>query len=160
MKQRTTKVKSKSKKAPARKPAPRVTKVARPAAAARARAAKATPATARRIAGFALEKKAADVVIMDLRKITDMTGFFVVCTGSTTSQVRAITDHVIDSCRKAKLDIYHLEGYDSMRWVLIDMVDIVVHVFLPDVRAYYQLERLWGDAPTRRVHDTAGEAGS
>jgi ribosome-associated protein len=145
-------------KSTARKPARRVTKVQKPAAAARARAAKATPAMARKIAGFALEKKAADVVVMDLRKITDMTSFFVVCTGSTTSQVRAIADHVLDSCARARLDVYHVEGYDAMRWVLIDMVDIVVHVFLPDVRAYYQLERLWGDAPSQRVQDGVAEA--
>jgi ribosome-associated protein len=113
--------------------------------------AKATIATARKVAKFAWEKKAEDVLIMDLRKITDMTRFFVVCTGSSSTQVRAIADHVHEEAKKAGIEVYGVEGYDSQRWVLIDLIDIVVHVFLPDVRAYYQLERLWGDAPLERM---------
>jgi len=95
---------------------------------------------------------------MDLRKVTDMASFFIVCTGGSTSQVKAIADHLIDSCREAKLDIYHVEGYDALRWVLVDLIDVVVHIFQPDVRSYYQLERLWGDAPAERLDDAAAEA--
>lgn len=155
---------TKKKKTIARKPprkSPRA--VSRGAAAAapprRARAAaRATRATARRIAAFALERKAADVVVMDLRKVTDVTSFFIVCTGASTSQVKAIADHVLDACKKARLDVYQVEGYDALRWVLIDLIDVVVHVFLPDVRGYYQLERLWGDAPFERLDESAAEA--
>jgi ribosome-associated protein len=132
------------------KPAPRPAR--------RAKSARASRATARKVAAFALEKKAADVVLMDLRRITDMTSFFIVCTGASTPQVKAIADHVIDACRKAKLDIYQVEGYDSLRWVLIDLIDIVVHIFQPEVRSYYQLERLWGDAPAERLDESAAEA--
>lgn len=120
----------------------------------------ATIATARKVAAFALEKKAVDVLVMDVRKVTDVTRFFIVCTGTSTPQVKAVADHVIDSCREAGLDIYHVEGYDSLRWVLIDLVDIVVHVFLPDVRKYYQLERLWGDAPAEQIDESAAGARS
>ncbi len=123
-----------------------------------ARAARATKSTAKKIAGFAVEKKATDVLVMDLRKVTDMTSFFVVCAGESNAQVKAIADNVLEKCRRAGLAVYHVEGYDSLRWVLIDLVDVVVHVFQPEVRAYYQLERLWGDAPVERLRDDAGEA--
>ncbi len=123
-----------------------------------ARAGRATKSTAKKIAGFAAEKKATDVLVMDLRKVTDMTSFFVVATGGSNPQVKAIVDNVLEKCRKSGLDVYHVEGYDSMRWVLIDLVDVVVHVFQHDVRAYYQLERLWGDAPVERLGDDAVEA--
>jgi ribosome-associated protein len=132
--------------------------VARAARTPRRTQARATRATARRVAAFALEKKAADVVLMDLRKVTDMTSFFVVCTGASSSQVKAIADNIIEKCGAASLSIYHVEGYESLRWVLIDMIDIVIHVFQPEVRGYYQLERLWGDTPSERVGDADAEA--
>lgn len=95
---------------------------------------------------------------MDLRKVTDMTRFFIVCTGSSSAQVKAIADNVIEKSRKSGVSVYQVEGYESLRWVLIDMIDIVVHVFQPEVREYYQLERLWGDAPSERVEDAEAEA--
>jgi len=145
----------KAKKAPSRKPV----KTPLPATPRRSTAG-ATRATARKVAAFALEKKAVEIVVMDVRKVTDVTRFFVVCSGQSSTQVRAIADHVIDSCRESGLDIYHVEGYDSMRWILIDLVDIVVHVFQPDVRRYYQLERLWGDAPAEQIDEPAAGARS
>jgi len=109
---------------------------------------KVTKATAKKIVRIALEKKAFDVRLMDLRKLTPVTDFFIICSGSTSVQVKAIADHILEKCKKDDMPIYHLEGYDARRWVLIDMVDLVVHIFQPEVRNYYQLERLWGDAPT------------
>ena len=137
----------------------KITRTAKPSARpARSSTRGATRSTARKVAAFALEKKAADVLVMDVRKVTDVTRFFIVCTGQSAPQVKAIADHVIDSCRDSKLGVYHVEGYDSLRWVLIDLVDIVVHVFQPEVRGYYQLERLWGDAQVERVDDAAAGA--
>ncbi|HET6348558.1 MAG TPA: ribosome silencing factor [Candidatus Krumholzibacteria bacterium] len=124
------------------------------------RAAGATRATARKVASFALEKKATDVLVMDVRKVTDVTRFFIVCSGQSSTQVKAIADHLLGECRSAGLDVYHVEGYDSLRWVLIDLVDIVVHVFQPEVRRYYQLERLWGDAPSEIIGEAAAGARS
>ncbi|HEX5131211.1 MAG TPA: ribosome silencing factor [Candidatus Krumholzibacteria bacterium] len=124
---------------------------AAPRATARKKATRATIMTARKVARFAWEKKAEDIMIMDLRKVTDMTSFFVLCSGNSGTQVKAIADSIQEQARKAGLEIYAVEGYDSQRWILIDMIDIVVHVFLPDVRAYYQLERLWGDAPVENI---------
>jgi ribosome-associated protein len=146
----------------ARKRAEPKTKAKKIPAPARKRSAStpATKATARKVAAFALEKKAVDVVVMDVRKVTDVTRFFIVCTGQSTPQVKAIAEHVINSCRESGLEVYHVEGYDSLRWVLIDLVDIVIHVFLPDVRKYYQLERLWGDAPAEQMDEPAAGARS
>ena len=102
--------------------------------------------TAKKIVEFVLSKKAEDVLLFDLRKITTMADFFVICTGMTDVQVKAIAEAVIEGCKKKNLKIYHVEGINALTWVLIDLVDIVVHIFQPDVRRYYQLERLWGDA--------------
>lgn len=105
---------------------------------------------AKRVIKFALAKKAEDVLLLDLRKISPVADFFVICSGASDTQVKAITDSVIEGCRKTGVEIYHVEGYDSLRWVLIDLVDVVLHIFQPEVRDYYQLERLWGDAPTEK----------
>jgi ribosome-associated protein len=115
--------------------------------------AKRTKTTAKKLIKFALSKKAEDVLLLDLRKITAMTDFFVICSGASDVQVKAIADAITEGCKKEKLDIYNIEGYESLSWVLIDLVDIVVHIFHPDVRRYYQLERLWGDA----VQETFGD---
>jgi len=102
--------------------------------------------TAKKIIEFVLGKKAEDVLLLDLRKITSMADFFIICTGTSDVQVKAIADAVVIGCKEKDIKIYHVEGIDALSWVLIDLVDIVVHVFRPDVRTYYQLERLWGDA--------------
>jgi len=105
---------------------------------------------AKKAVKLVLAKKAEDVLLLDLRKLSPMTDFFVVCTGGSETQVKAIADSVIEGCQKSGVQIYNIEGYESLRWVLIDLVDVVVHIFQPEVRRYYQLERLWGDAPTER----------
>jgi ribosome-associated protein len=111
---------------------------------------KITKATAKKVARFALEKKAFSVDVMDLRKITTVTDFFIVCSGSTDVHVKAIADSVLDNCKRDGIPVNHVEGQEALRWVLIDLIEIVVHVFQPEVRSYYQLERLWGDAPTEK----------
>ena len=119
---------------------------------------KVTKTTARKVVDFALEKKAEHITLMDVRKITTVADFFIVCSGSSDTQVKAIADSVIEESESYGLTVHHVEGYESLRWVLIDMSEIVIHVFRPDVRAYYQLERLWGDAPTERYGDEEGGA--
>jgi ribosome-associated protein len=113
---------------------------------------------AKRVVKFVLSKKAEDVLLMDLRKLTSITDFFVVCTGSTDVHVKAIADAVLEGCEKKGMEVYNVEGYENLRWVLIDLVDVVVHIFQPEARSYYQLERLWGDAPTERFDWQAEEA--
>ena len=112
--------------------------------------------TAKKIIEFALNKKAEDVLLLDLRKITTMTDFFVICSGTSDVQVKAIADAVIEGCKEKDYKIYHVEGSDALTWVLIDLVDIVVHIFQPDNRKYYQLERLWGDAKIERYSYEGG----
>jgi ribosome-associated protein len=109
---------------------------------------KVTKTTAKKVVRFALEKKALQVDLMDVRKITTVTDFFIVCSGNSDVHVKAIADSVVDNCKKDGMEVYNVEGYESRRWILIDLIEIVVHIFKPDVRSYYQLERLWGDAPT------------
>lgn len=113
---------------------------------------------AKKIVNFVLSKKAEDVMLFDLRKITSMADFFIICTGVSDTQVKAIADAVIDGCKKAKIDVHHVEGAGTMSWILIDTIDIVVHIFQPEIRKYYQLERLWGDAIIEQF-DYEGAAG-
>jgi ribosome-associated protein len=108
--------------------------------------AKRTKTVAKKLVQFVLSKKAEDVVLLDLRKVTSMTDFFIICTGRSDVQVRSITDAVIEGARKEGMKAYHVEGLEARTWVLIDFVDVVVHVFQPETRGYYQLERLWRDA--------------
>ncbi len=102
-----------------------------------------------RAAELALERKADEVVAMDLRGISSATDFFVMATGRSDSQVRAIAEHVMEELKKEGHRPLHMEGLDRARWVLMDFVDFVVHVLHPSAREFYQLELLWGDAPTR-----------
>ena len=110
------------------------------------RLARRTKTVAKKLIKHALAKKAEDVLLLDLRKVTTMTDFFVICTGGSDVHVKAIADAVIEGAKEDDVKVYHVEGYNAQTWVLIDFVDIVFHVFQKDVRKYYQLERLWGDA--------------
>ena len=108
---------------------------------------------AKKIAKFALTKKAHAVTIMDVRKITDMADFFVVCSAESDVQVRAIADAVTDGTESEGVSAWHREGLAQRQWVLIDYVDVVVHVFHREMRNYYALEKLWGDAKIEVVED-------
>ncbi len=110
-------------------------------------------ALAERIARLSLEKKATDVLVLDLRKISPVADFFVICSGESDVQVKAIVDHIEEELAKENTTAWHREGYDFLRWVLLDFVDVVVHVFQPDVRSYYSLESLWGDAEITEFKD-------
>jgi ribosome-associated protein len=108
---------------------------------------------ARRAAYLALEKKAADIQIFDVSRLTSIADFFVICTGSTDTHVRAISEHIVEELEAERIKPWHVEGGQTCRWVLIDFVDVVVHIFQPEVRDYYGLERLWGDARIEEVRD-------
>ncbi len=110
---------------------------------------------ARKAAVLCLEKKAHDVCLMDLRGLTGMTDFFVVCHGDSDVQVKAIADSVLEGIRKEGIRIWHCEGYEHRSWILMDYVDVVVHIFRKEERMFYNLERLWGDAPSTTVQDQA-----
>ena len=91
--------------------------------------------------------KAQDVVVLDLRGLCDATDYFVIATGTSDTHVRALAERVIESMGRAGRRAHHVEGLTGGRWVLLDFVDLVVHVFHPSLREFYQLERLWADAP-------------
>ena len=101
----------------------------------------------------ALDKKASDVVVLDLRGTPAFTDFFILCSGQSTRQVKAISDAVEDALRTAKVRPAHVEGYDRAEWILMDYFTFIVHVFTPQTRAFYSLERLWGDAERIEVSD-------
>lgn len=103
-------------------------------------------AAAQRAAAVTLDSKANDVVLLNLQGVSDMTDCFVIASGTSDTHVRSIAEHVMDSLRKEGLRAHHVEGLQQGRWVLLDYVDFVVHVFHPTLREFYQLERLWGDA--------------
>lgn len=107
------------------------------------------PPGVERAADSALDRKAEAVVALDLRGVSSATDYFVLATGNSDIQVRAIADHVMDELAKDGLKPLHVEGMDRARWVLLDFVEFVVHIFHPEARDFYQLELLWGDAPTR-----------
>jgi ribosome-associated protein len=91
-------------------------------------------------------KKAEHVTILDLRKASGFTDYFVIASGANTRQVRAIADAVIDTLGATGAKPAHVEGYDRSEWILLDYFDFIVHVFAPETRMFYGLERLWGNA--------------
>jgi ribosome-associated protein len=107
------------------------------------------PSEVIRAAELALDRKAEAVVALDLRGISSATDYFVLATGNSDIQVRAIAEHVMEELAKLGVRPLHVEGLDRARWVLMDFVDFVVHVLHPLAREFYQLELLWGDAPSR-----------
>ncbi len=110
-------------------------------------------ALAKEIAKLTLTKKASDVVIMNMKPLTDMTDYFVICSADSDTQVKAITDAVEDGMRRKETKVWRIEGYQNLQWVLMDFVHVVVHVFQKNVRAFYNLEKLWGDAKIEHVDD-------
>lgn len=101
----------------------------------------------------ALDKKAEDALVLDLRHTPAFTDFFVLCSGQNTRQVQAVADAVEQALRARGIRPSHIEGYDRAEWILMDFFTFIVHVFTPQTRAFYSLERLWGDAERIEVSD-------
>jgi len=110
---------------------------------------------AKRISEIMFNKKAYDVVLIDLRKLAAFADFFVICSADSTVQVKAIADDVDRSLRDEGVKYWHKEGYQALNWVLLDYIDVIVHVFKRDAREFYNLEKLWGDARFERLADPA-----
>ena len=105
---------------------------------------------AEEIGRLALSKKADNVLIIDVRGLTSITDFFVVCSADTDIQVKAVADAIR---RGTPHKPVHVEGYENLQWVLLDYIDVVVHVFKTRERNYYNIEKLWADAPTKELND-------
>ncbi len=104
-----------------------------------------------RIAAIASDKKAIDIRLLDVREIVGYTDFFVICSGNTERQTRAIYEGIYDELKRDGVLPRRVEGERQGTWILMDYLDAVVHVFTPDARAYYRLEQLWGEAPALSV---------
>jgi ribosome-associated protein len=104
------------------------------------------PAAVKRAAEAALDKKAEDVVVLDLRKGSAFTDFFVLASGTSQRQIVAVADAVQEAMRAEDLRPKHVEGYPRQEWILLDYTGFVVHIFTPRTRSFYDLERLWGGA--------------
>ena len=104
----------------------------------------------KQILGLAIDKKAGRIVVFDVRGLSSLTDFFIVCHGTSEAQVKAIVDNIRKGTENKPR---HLEGYENQNWILLDYFDIVVHVFKKDERDYYELERLWADAPMKEIND-------
>ena len=104
------------------------------------------------IAGYASDVKAIDIVELDLRGVLGYTDYFVVATGGTDRQVKAIHDRIHEGMKKEHgLLPRRVEGVSEARWILMDYLDVIVHIFTPEAREFYRLEQLWGEAPKRVV---------
>ncbi len=105
------------------------------------------PTRVRRAVAAMQDRKARDLLVLELAEISDFTDFFLLSTGSSERQVRAIADAVDERLREDGVRALHIEGYEHGQWVLMDYGDFLVHIFYEPTREYYQLERLWADAP-------------
>lgn len=98
-----------------------------------------------------IEKKGENILVLDLRKITSVTDFFIICSGTVEQHIKAIKDNIIEKLEEKGIKYWHIEGERANTWVLIDYVDVVVHIFHPLARDYYKLEKLWADAKAEKI---------
>lgn len=107
------------------------------------------------VGDLAADKKALEIVELDLRSVVDYTDYFVICSGTSDRQVKAICEGIRVALKESYgVSPRRVEGLTQARWVLMDYLDVVVHIFVPEVRGFYDLERLWGEVP-RRLRDPA-----
>ncbi|MGB2698693.1 MAG: ribosome silencing factor [Candidatus Zixiibacteriota bacterium] len=113
-----------------------------------------TPRRLAELAGkLALAKKAFDVRILDLRKLSAVCDFFVICSAQVDIHAKAIADSIMENLERKGVKVWHNEGYRTSRWILLDYVDVVIHIFLEETREFYALEKLWGDAEVEKLSD-------
>tara|TARA_Y100000768_G_scaffold284273_1_gene218814 strand:- start:3527 stop:3874 length:348 start_codon:yes stop_codon:yes gene_type:complete len=109
------------------------------------------PALIKKITSLIQDKKGYDIKIIDLKGISSLTDFFIVCSSDSDPQTRAITNHIKKELSKFKIKPFQVEGLDHMEWILMDYFDIVVHVFKKETRDFYDIERLWADAKIKII---------
>ncbi|WP_053219103.1 ribosome silencing factor [Virgibacillus senegalensis] len=93
------------------------------------------------------DKKGQDIVVLDMKDVSLIADYFLICEGSNERQVQAIARAIKEAAEERELTVKRLEGFDQARWILVDLEDVVCHIFHKEERSYYNLERLWGDAP-------------
>ncbi len=97
------------------------------------------------------DRKGKQIEIIDTSNVTIVTDYFIICSGTSTTHLRGLADDVLDKLRKEGLTCAHVEGYDTARWILLDYLDVVVHLFLEEERDFYSLERLWRSGSAERM---------
>ena len=107
------------------------------------------------IVNLALNKKALKLNVLDVRGLSSVTDYFVICSGNSEPQIKAISDNISKGTIKKP---HHIEGYENKNWILLDYFDIIVHIFKTEDRDYYDLERLWADAPINKYHNEDSKA--
>lgn len=107
----------------------------------------------RRCANLVLEKKARDVVQLDVRGLTDIADYFLICSCESDTQVKAVADHVRNELAKDGVKPWRTEGWQGQTWIILDFVEVVVHVFYHETRHFYKLERLWADAGIEHISE-------
>ena len=106
------------------------------------------------VSNLMLDKKAYDITIIDVKKLTSLTDVFIICTSDSTPQSKAITNHIKDELIKYDLKPWHIEGYEHMKWILLDYVNVVIHIFNKESREYYNFEHLWSDGKIQHIKDS------
>lgn len=101
------------------------------------------------------DKRAEDIVVMDMKNVSLISDYFLVCHGSNERQVQSIARGIKEEAEENGIEVKRMEGFEHSRWILVDLNDVVCHIFHKDERDYYNLERLWGDAPTYTFQDIA-----
>lgn len=110
------------------------------------------------IAKAASDKKALDILILDMRKIPSVSDYFLIASGTSTTQVRAISDNIIEKLNLKGERVWHAEGEREALWILLDYGDVVAHIFQEDTRRFYELERLWSDVPVKKFKEKVKKA--
>lgn len=113
-----------------------------------------------RLGRLAADKRAVDVLVLDLRGLSSACDYFVIATGLSEPHVAGIADHLEDALREEGIRPWHVEGRQNRKWILLDFVDVVVHLFLTDTREYYRLENLWSEAPREEIRPVGPLAGA
>tara|TARA_X000000368_G_scaffold386589_1_gene346656 strand:- start:391 stop:747 length:357 start_codon:yes stop_codon:yes gene_type:complete len=101
-----------------------------------------------------LDKKAIEINIIDVKKLTSLTDTFIVCSSNSEPQTKAIISHITDTLSSDNVKPLHIEGYENSKWILIDYADIVINIFDKETRDYYNIERLWGDAKIKKIKES------
>ncbi|WP_153123331.1 ribosome silencing factor [Peribacillus tepidiphilus] len=97
------------------------------------------------------DKKAEDIIVLNMKGISLVADYFMICHGNSDKQVQAIAREIKEKVEEKGYEVKRMEGFDEAKWVLVDLGDVVAHIFHRDERSYYNLERLWGDAPTENI---------
>ncbi len=114
-----------------------------------------TPKKLQEIINIIFEKKGDDVLLLNIKKLSPITDYFIIVTAQSNLHAQAISDELAFRLKKQNILPHHIEGYPNGQWIVLDYFDFVVHIFLNEVRQFYGLERLWGDAPQKRFTDPA-----